>query len=59
VGFDRKRLVRTGPTLPAFNYLAPADGSNESLADLSWSDSNHILQWLRQIERLQALEKPA
>lgn len=33
VGFDGKRLVRTGVTLPAFNYLAPADGSNESLVD--------------------------
>jgi hypothetical protein len=35
VGFDGKRLVRTGVTLPAFNYLAPADGPNERVVDLT------------------------
>ena len=33
VGFDGKRLVRTGVTLPVFNYLEPAEGSKKDLVD--------------------------
>jgi len=29
------------------------------LVDLSWPDSNQFIQWLRQIEGLKGLEKPA
>jgi hypothetical protein len=33
VRFDGKRLVRTGLTLPVFNYVAPAEDSEVRMVD--------------------------
>jgi hypothetical protein len=35
------------------------EGGIERVVDLTWANSNQIVEWLRRIERLQALEKPA
>lgn len=55
IGFDEKRLVRTGVTLPAFNYLTAADGSNERVVDQAGAGWNHVARWLREVAALQAL----
>jgi hypothetical protein len=35
IRFDGRRLVATGVTLPAFNYLSPVSGSEKELVDLT------------------------
>jgi len=54
ISFDGKECVRTAVTAPAFNWLQPTEPSTTRMVDLSWRDSNQIVQWLRRIDGLRA-----
>jgi hypothetical protein len=52
IAFDGNRLVRTGATAPAFNYLREIRTEHEGLVDQILTSWNPLISWLRQIDGL-------
>ena len=52
IRFDGRKLVGTGTTLPAFNYLNPVSEQKKDLVDQTGGSWNHITSWLRRVEAL-------